>query len=266
MASYVMSWWFFFGLALVCASSTAGERSLAVNSKAQNYGLLVGVSHGLPAIDIDLSQMAAMNTNPAYHFSNFQMLDAQATQVEVLRELQHQSSRVDEEGTFLFYYSGHGEPGLLILEDLNTEVDKLRGAIRAGRDGLSPLARLVIILDSCFSGSLLDPFNVMSMKLLDEKAYSERLANAIAATFADEREEPYWKSLFVFASSRANETSLGGLSGSEFTVALKKAFDETLAAKGTMATWVELTKRYTKVHHPMERFVPTTMADELLAP
>lgn len=266
MASYVKSAWLLVGCACFSLSLAAGERSLSVNSKAQNYALLVGVSHGLPAIDIDLNTMEAMDTNPAYNFSNLQLLDEKGTQAEVLRELEHQSSRVDEEGTFLFYYSGHGEPGLLVLEDLNTKVDKLRGAIQAGRNGLSPLARLVVILDSCFSGSLLDPFNVLSMRFIDEKTYSERLASSITAAFSADRDNEYWKSLFVFASSRANETSLGGMNGSEFTVALKKAFDETLAAKGTMATWVELTKKYTKVHHPVERFVPTAMADELLAP
>lgn len=266
MASYVKSAWLVLSCALIGVSAWAGERSLAVNSKAQNYGLLVGVSHGLPAIDIDLNNMDAMAKNPSYQFSSLQLLDEQGTQAGVLRELEHQSNRVDEEGTFLFYYSGHGDPGLLVLEDINTKVEKLRGAIQAGRAGLSPLARLVVILDSCFSGSLLDPFNVLSLKFSDEKSSSERLANAVTAAFSADRDQPYWKSLFVFASSRATETSLGGMNGSEFTNALKKGFEETLAAKGTMAQWVELTKKYTKVHHPVERFVPTTMADELLAP
>lgn len=246
-------------------------RGISANGHAKNYGLLVGVSHGLPAIDIDLNNMEAMDTNAAYNFTNFRMLDAQATEAAMLTELSHQSKQVDNEGTLLFYFSGHGDPGVIISQDVNTKVEKLRDAIRAGRDGLSPLARLVLIFDSCYAGSLLNIFNdnfeLTNFAKVDEAAASQRMADAVTAAFTDDlRDAPYWKSLFVFASSRADETSLGGMNGSNFTVALKKAFDETLAAKGNMAKWVELSKQYTTVHHPVERFEPASLANEPMIP
>jgi len=74
------------------------------------------------------------------------------------------------------------------------------------------------------------------------------------------------KKLFVFASSRADETSLAGYDGSVFTNALVKAFNETEQKDETMATLVKLTQEYTEGHHPVARMVPKALELEELVP
>lgn len=263
-------------LFVCCASLVIGSwcaqaketRGLAQNGKAKNYGLMVGVSHGLPGIDLDVDMATAMASNAAYQFSTLRLMDSQGTSDRIARELTQQSKLVDAEGTFFFYYSGHGSPGSLYVQDGLMEVDVIREAIKTGRDGLAPLARLVLVFDSCFSGSLLDPFRgVLDFNFTDDATATKELVDNVTSAFqADGERGNYWSSLFVFASSRADETSLAGSNGSVFTVAMKKAFDEALAAKATMGAFVEKAKTYTEGHHPVERFVPAKLASEPMLP
>ena len=74
------------------------------------------------------------------------------------------AANVPDDGTLLWYYSGHGvEDGRLVPRDAltvsgepNTALfisgEDLYQALRNARQGRPPLARLVVILDSCFSG------------------------------------------------------------------------------------------------------------------
>lgn len=271
MASIMKSVWLVVGCACVWLSSItlAGEvRGISANGSAHNYLLGVGVSHGLPGIDIDVDNVEKMASNPAYNFTSYRIMDEKGTIAEVAKELTNQSQKVDADGTFFFYFSGHGSPDSLYMQDGLMKSAEMRGAIQAGRAGLPPLARLVLMFDSCFSGSLLDPWR--SMLTFDYRTEAQRnasFAESLVRAFSPTREEmPYWKSLFVFASSKADETSLAGENGSVFTVALKKAFDEVLAEKGSMGSFVEKTKTYTVGHHPVERFVPASLKDEAMLP
>lgn len=242
-------------------------RSLVANGNGKNYGLMVGVSHGLPGIDHDVEMATEMGNHPSYQFSSVRLMDEQGTEDAIARELFQQSKQVDEYGTFFFYYSGHGSPNSLYVQDGLMSVDVIRKAIQTGRDGLTPLSRLVLIFDSCFSGSLLDPFRrVLDFNFVDNETATKELVNTVSSSFMTREGEKYWKSLFVFASSRADETSLAGEDGSVFTVAMKKAFDEAVLAKSTMGSFVEKAKQYTVGHHPVERFAPADMKNELIVP
>ena len=128
------------------------------------------------------------------------------------------------------------------------------------------MSRLILMFDSCYSGSLIDPLkqeraNCKSTR--EQRLANEAFVNELMTALGDRA--PYWSKLFVFASSRADETSLAGEQGSVFTVALRKAFDEVLAAKGTMKEFIEKTMTYTVGHHPVPRLVPDAWASEKLA-
>jgi hypothetical protein len=102
----------------------------------------------------------------------------------------------------------------------------------------------------------------------DTSRASQEFADALVKELqAGNRAETYWKKLFVFASSRADETSAAGQEGSAFTVNMKKAFDESVAAKAKVSEFVIKAQKYTaSYHHPVARLVPVTLGDELLVP
>lgn len=146
------------------------------------------------------------------------------------------------------------------------KISEIRQAVEKGREGLGPISRLVMIFDSCYSGSLVDPLRKLLSPIYEQNEAADFVEN-IMEEFKDvSRDSTYWNSLFVFASSRSNETSNAGSSGSEFTVALNRGFAETLNSDGTMADWVSKTKEYTQGHHPVERFSPADIANERLIP
>lgn len=258
-----------FFASLVCGlqSSIAIEnRELVIDPAAKNRMLLVGVSKGLPGIDKDLNMMEAIGTNSAYSFVPTRLWNSQGTVANVAEKLTQLSSEVDEKGTVFFYYSGHGSPGSISLSDRSMKISQIRGALEQGVLSNGPLARLVLMFDSCYSGSLVDPLRKM-MAPLSDQAEAVSFADKVVKEFTmDSRASDYWKSLFVFASSRSNETSNAGSAGSEFTVALNKAFGDVVKSKGTLAEWVSKTKNYTQGHHPVERFSPQDLANEKLIP
>jgi hypothetical protein len=156
--------------------------------------------------------------------------------------------------------------GGILAQDRVMQISEIKEAISRGREDMPPIARLVLMFDSCFSGSLLDGLR-MAPSFNIELA-SQNFADEVVKAFTPtERENSsYWKNLFVFASSQANETSDATSDGSTFTLALKKGFDETLTRNGTIGEWVEKTKEYTHRHHPVERLVPANLSSELMMP
>jgi hypothetical protein len=257
---------------LACASATLlasapSQRGLVENpDTTENVALLVGVSHGLSGIDIDIRNMSEMADNPAYHFRSTTLMDDAGTVSAISSQLTHLSAAAGRSGTLMFYFSGHGNVGLLWPSDDTMKIEKIRKAIEDGRSEEGPLARLVMIYDSCHSGSLLDPVRTgfPLTQLKDEGLMSAQFADTIVDAFSAGNRSNYWNSLMVIASSRADETSLASPDGSIFTLAFKKAFKEVADANGTNADLVKKSQDYTKGHHPVARMVPESLGDEAL--
>ncbi len=241
-------------------------RDLVTDPSGNNQLLVVGVPGGLPGIDKDLKMVEEIGINPAYQFVSSKLWSSQGTVANVAQSLTTLSANALDKGTMFFYYSGHGSRGSISLKDRSMRISEIRQALEKGREGLGPLSRLVMIFDSCYSGSLVDPLRKLISPIADDAEANAFTDNLIEELSYSSRASEYWKSLFVFASSRSNETSNAGSSGSEFTVALHKGFVETSNQQGTMSDWVQKTKTYTTGHHPVERFVPGDMANEKLIP
>lgn len=241
-------------------------RDLVTDAKAKNNLLLVGVSGGLPGIDKDLKMVEEIGQNPNYQFVPTKLWSSQGTVANTSQQLTQLATDSGENGTLFFYYSGHGSPGKISLRDRSMRISEIRKAVEVGREAIGPISRLVMMFDSCYSGSLVDPLRKVFNPLI-EQSESESFADEVVREFSQNSDRRnYWKSIFVFASSRASETSNAGSNGSNFTVALKKAFNEVLSANGTMSEWVQKTKTYTKGHRPVERFAPVDVANEKLVP
>jgi hypothetical protein len=254
----------FFGLCLVANGFAAQSRGLAESGQAKNLALLVGAPHGLPGIDLDINNVNAIVTDSAYQFKVTKLWESQGTASKVGGGLTTLSSQVGEHGTFYFYFSGHGNVGNVWVQDRLMNIKEIRSALENGRLTNGPMDRLVMMFDSCNSGSLVDPLRQNLMPLVNEEL-SQQMADQIASVFSQREDANYWNQLFVFVSSRANETSNAGPLGSEFTVALRKGFDEVMANNGTIGEWVQKTKAYTNGHHPVERLVPYDLTNEKLA-
>lgn len=232
--------------------------ALVANSYGGNQALIVGVDHGLPGIEIDVDNMADIARNDANNYSVMRLLNEDAEADSILYQLEDLSHSTGKYGTFMFYFSGHGNQSIISTEDYSLSIQDIRYAIAKGREGLGPLTRLVLIFDSCNSGSMLGPIPFFRG---DE---SMLLANNIIQLFLlpQSDSEPSWNQIFIFSSSQANESSIATAKGSLFTLAFKQAFDESLMRDLNMGQFVDRTKGYTKSHHPVERLIPETMRDE----
>lgn len=251
--NFFMTTWNRFVFTLVMAScSLAAARipiGLVESKNEANRALLVGVPDDLPGIELDLDILQRLVTLPIYGFQPSRLWNEHGTADNVLSTIERVVSKMEPHGTFLFYYSGHGEAGTIEVFDRSLEIEEIREALISARRGKPALARLVLLFDSCFSGSLLPPWDA-----------SARLANRIVATF-DKRDKS-WDKLMIFASSLATEESDPTEEGSAFTLALARAYDEVASRKGSVGDWVSLTKQYTDGHHPVERLIPSSLRIE----
>jgi len=244
----------------------SSDRGFAESNKDNNLALTVGVAHGLPGIDIDINNVNKIVADPAYNFKSETLMDAEGTVANVAKKLEANAKDVGPMGTFFFYYSGHGSRGSIYLQDRSMRIAEIRAALVAGRKDVGPLQRLVMVFDSCFSGSLMDPLRKFAGFNFDDQANSEDFANEIASEMNVRDADQYWSKLFVFASSTANESSLAGKDGSEFTNAFTKAFGESFSANNTIGEFIKKAQDYTKGHHPVARLVPTDLENEKMNP
>jgi hypothetical protein len=241
-------------LVIVYSSLAAARipKGLVENEKGLNRSLLVGVPEDLPGIDLDLDAMERLVTLPLHGYLPARLWEKAATADNILAAVQKLAAKVTADGSFLFYYSGHGDKGTIEVYDRSLAIEEIRDAFIRARKGKGPLARLVLIFDSCYSGSLLNP--------LDSTA---TLADAVVRQFDSSRSR-YWDKLLVLASSKADELSEPSEEGSIYTLALAKAFNEVASRKGKIGEWVNLTKNYTEGQEPVARLVPEELETESL--
>lgn len=249
------------------ASGQASRTGLVDSADAKNVALLVGVSYGLPGIDLDLKNVREIATNPGYRFDINELWEDKGTVANVSKTLTELAESVTEGGTLFFYFSGHGSREGILMDDRLMKVGEIRAALEKGRAKKGPLDRLVMMFDSCYSGALVNPLRKAVSVDESNRSSEEFVESLTEALQSGNRGEQYWKKLFVFASSRADETSAAGNGGSAFTVSLRKAFDEAVLSKSKMAEFVTKTQKYTaNYHHPVARLVPVTLGDEQLVP
>ena len=163
-------------------SALAADRSLVEQTDAPNQSLLVGVSHGLPGIDLDVANAKRMGSHSAYNFQPRIVMDTDGTKANVAKELTAAAQRAGTDGSLFFYYSGHGSPGSIYLQDGSLAIDKIRQALEDGRAGMGPMQRLIFMSDSCYSGSLLDPMRLGILNEIRDPAILRSSSSSPAGT------------------------------------------------------------------------------------
>ncbi len=259
-----ISAFFLVGFTLSTSVAFSDVRGLAEAAGGSNKALIVSVGHGLSGLDIDVKNVKEMVAHPSYDFRTTELVEAQARVADVKKALT-QTAQDSRDGTMMFYYTGHGGVGTLWLQDSSIKVEEIRASIEEGRKNMGPLKRLVLIYDSCHAGSMMDPMRDLGFGLIRSEAVRNAMvADTLVNEFTSHNRDgaKYWDKLMVIASSRADENSLASSQGSIFTLAMKKAYEESVTANHTVGKFIELSQKYTEGHHPVARLVPAELAEE----
>jgi hypothetical protein len=293
----------FAGIALLAAAcapvpkdaSSTQNLSYDTGSKANRAVLFIGNADNIPGVFQDPPNLERALTSPQYNF-NFKVTRAErpmtadeikAGAAQAAKEMIDGDTK-DAKGTYFFYFSGHGaETGELLAADRTFYFKEVADAIKKAR-GNRAFKRLVIFVDACFSGNLVDgngavsnsdggtggfalaPGAIGGVGLpkvgIDDQAASRYLKalNAFADSVVSLRSGLY-EQLVLISSSRKTETSGdsggGGIGTLAFIDALRALGDTEgatirMLAEGTISNATGQT--------PVYRIEPPEVADEPL--
>jgi len=197
----------------------------------------------------------------------------------VLNKISEISQKLHEESTLLIHYSGHGDTsGKLVFPKKSIPVDDLIKHIESQLK--NPIARLILVLDSCFSGKVaqevkgssqsIKPQEVLMSNLkqnsLSLQAYQNTSYDSLSLTF----DEKKIKQMVLVASSSYNETAGDLDEGGLFSVTLWKNIDQLINQKRN----IKMNDFFTNIakqvqasnpsQTPQFAFFPASVAEELL--
>ncbi|NDC22603.1 MAG: hypothetical protein EBZ49_00510 [Proteobacteria bacterium] len=253
-------------LLFICTSLHALDRGIVDSPKTKNSALLVSAANGLPGLEYDIKNLEEITTHKSNNFFVKKLQKGKGTASNIAESLFELANDSTKDATYLFYFTGHGSKGSILTEDKTLRIEQIRQALVLGRQNHGPMKRLVFILDSCFSGSLIDPLrNLKPFALLDSEIASQSMLQDVIDIFETrDGEEPLYQSLLAFVSAQSDETCLAGSSGSAFTVALKKAWIKGMESGYTINQLISETKKLTNGSHPAARLVPSSLGEEKL--
>lgn len=257
------------GAFLLTSTLFANDRGLSIDPYAKNNALLVSAANGLPGLEYDIENVEKMALHPNSKFSIEKLADGKGTVARIATELSRMVDSSDEGASHFFYFTGHGGRGTILAEDRSMKVDEIKKALLKGREKWGPMARLTFMLDSCYSGSVIDPLSTLKPTsfLNSPQVVAQEIVDSLVEELSPKRNEnPLFKSLFAFVSAQNNETCLAGSKGSAFTVAMMNAWNQAASGKMTVAEFISATQKGTKGSHPTARLIPMELAQEVLVP
>lgn len=258
---------FIFGL-MGCGSQSNSSNllGLADSGTGKNAVVLFGAPHNLAGVPTDIREMEKIFKENSYGF-NFQTVNVNGD-ATVQQILDLSKSTAVEADTMFWYFSGHGNTGSLLAKDKSFKFKQVAEAIKAGREN-QPLKRLIVMLDSCYSGSFVDG----NAPIIDEEGTvvtkEEMAANVLYSL--TEKDASLYEQAFVFTSSTKNQSSLddGAANGGAFTYMLREQLKELkkINPEVSIQKWAEATREATEKkykHRPVWKAFPGTVLDEKL--
>lgn len=232
--------------------SVSGLDDLAYDSNANNVALIFGASNGLAGVATDVAEMDRVLSDSNYGFSFSTTSNTESTKSMILQTIREKAGEVGSKGTMALYFSGHGtQDGRFVTSSGYLGFDEVTAAIKAGRS--TPLKRVIIFNDSCFSGNWVDESQTSSgsgLLSLDSPAPKGRGSEAMDAKdgdkFASNSTAAISKSmqrsndgnevfeqLLIMSAARDSETSLdlGSANGGAFTYSLRKVLSNLRSTK-----------------------------------
>lgn len=276
-----------FSVALVaaapgCARQESGElKDLAADRNANNVALFFGAPVNLTGVPIDIRKNKALFEDRTMNFGFEVNAINQATKQMILDKTREKAAQVGPGGTLLWYFSGHGlENGAMYTQDEQTLFFKdVAAVIKSARS--TPLKRLVVVIDNCFSGTNLEGEDAIipegnSLRLAGPRASAAAANTVLIDSIEGALKGPAGKNAYstsklyeqalVFTASQSDETSLDGENGGIFSEAwrktLKRFHDSSTSDRLTLRDLVEQTTKQTQTdsngHHlPEYRAIPS---------
>src|SRR5438045_982851 len=124
---------------LVLISSQVSATGFVEKSDGNNEALLVGVGHGLSGLDKDVDNVDFVSQNASYKYARTILEEEAGTVKNISDNLTMLADKAGDTGTFFFYFTGHGNVGLIWPQDNTMDVKDIRAAIEKGRT--KPLKR-----------------------------------------------------------------------------------------------------------------------------
>lgn len=244
-----------FQILALLALTACGAKSngLSYDPWKDNRAVLFGSPNGLSGVKTDIRELQKMFSDEAYGFGELSILtNENASAVDIIAS---SASAAEGASTLIWYFSGHGSPGSLLAVDREFTFSEVADKIieKRGR----PLDRLIVMIDSCFSGSFVDGKTpIIGKANLEDPVAIDVGSIAIKKCFRGTI--PYgvnwklyadvlYKEAFVFASSTKDQTSadLGKEKGGAFTYALRMSIAESHKENPELS-FMELAKKTQK--------------------
>lgn len=224
----------------------SGLNGLAHSEEGHNVAVLMGSPNGLPGVPTDIRELDVLFRGSELNLGFDDVVkDDQATTRDIFAKTAEASADAD---TLFWYFSGHGNRGVLLAEDRSFTFSEVADAIIAAREN-RPLARLVVMIDSCYSGSFVD-----GRTPIIPSAQAGVRSKCVPMIGLDDTVDPLaelarfegtlFEQAFVLTSSAKNETSadLGRSRGGAFTWALRGVMT-SMKVSNSEATILEISQQ-----------------------
>lgn len=252
-----------------CGRSTetsARLSGLAHSEDGHNVAVLMGAPNGLPGVATDIREVDLLFRDDEMNLGfNEVIKDDRASTRDIFTKTAQAAANAD---TLLWYFSGHGSRGVLLAEDRSFRFSEVADAVMSARNE-KPLERLIVLIDSCYSGSFVDGRNPIipgTKSTISHKC-------SVAAD-AKDSEDPFteisryegtlYRQAFVLTSSTKDQSSvdLGRSRGGAFTWTLRGSITrfKTENPEATIRQISEKTRTDTKKiagHTPVWRGIPS---------
>ncbi len=253
-------------------TSKSSTRDLAANKNAKNVALIFGAENDLPGVERDVIEVSKLFSNPDFGFQV--VTKDRARKADFINESSRVAASLDADSTLFWYYSGHGsDDGSLVShgEEESVYLSEVIAAMKSVRK--TPFKRLIVVMDSCFSGQNVDGQSAILTGVQGQQAvnnsannmqYSMNQANA-------DGNRPFEQGLIIGAA-RANEMSqdFGDEMGGAFTYSWRTTIAKMLTQKtGTIRDMLNATVAATRSnsdgeHTPVFRASPDSILNEPL--
>jgi hypothetical protein len=218
----------------------------------KNVAVLIGSPNGLPGVPTDIRELTELLDKPDFHFRTVAVNDA--TTEDIFATVKEEAADAD---SFLFYFSGHGNRGVMLAEDRTFTFNEVVDAVKEVRQ--TPFERMLVLIDSCYSGSFVVDGDdaIVTEPGSETGSHLEALYGQLGAS------PSLYQQAFVFSAAKDNETSLdlGAAKGGAFTYKFRTTVEEFMQDK-PMATFREVATEVSKRtedlydHTPMWRGFP----------
>ncbi|HWR38811.1 MAG TPA: caspase family protein [Patescibacteria group bacterium] len=141
----------------------------ATSAESDDHALIIGIGD-YPGFSSDLAGVTYDVSDVEYFLASDDVwtgsatdviTDQEATQTNIVTELTEMASEVSTGDDVLIYYSGHGcsDGSLALYDETEYTTAELYKAITALGAAVGSSGHVSVILDTCYSGSLVDYFN-----------------------------------------------------------------------------------------------------------